>query len=241
MARQPGGDALPQWRVVAFLGATPSLIGGSAKDVLAPAATQGCRSGRAAWRTFRARLRSSRGGGSGAGLGQAKIFAAACRVVIADIRQDHLDEAVEALKRVRAQVHGVKLDVADRAAFARAAFARAADETERVFGPVALLFNRAGVSLFGAWERASYDDYDGMMGVNFGGVVNGMQTFVPRMIAHGRGGHIVNTASLGAFHAASVAGIYSASKFAVHGQHAGKARRAGQINIGVSCLVSGKY
>jgi NAD(P)-dependent dehydrogenase (short-subunit alcohol dehydrogenase family) len=172
------------------------------------------------------------GGGSGAGLGQAKIFSAAgCRVVIADIRQDHLDQAADALKKLKAHVHAIALDVTDRAAFARAA-----DETERVFGAVELLFNTAGVSIFGPLERATYDDYDWMMGVNFGGVVNGMQTFVPRMIAHGRGGHIVNTASLGAFHAASGAGIYSASKFAVHGITLAMRDALAKYNIGVSCL-----
>jgi NADP-dependent 3-hydroxy acid dehydrogenase YdfG len=46
----------------------------------------------------------------------------------------------------------------------------------------------AGVSAFGPLERSTYEDYDWMMGVNFGGVVNSIQTFVPRMIAHGQGG-----------------------------------------------------
>jgi len=172
------------------------------------------------------------GGGSGAGLGQAKVFAAAgCKVAIADVRQDHLDGAVAQLKARGATVHGVKLDITDRAAYARAA-----DEVEHVLGPVQLLFNTAGVSIFGPLEKATYDDYDWMMGVNFGGVVNGMQTFVPRMIAHGKGGHIVNTASLGAFFAASVAGIYSASKFAVHGISMAMRDALTKYNIGVSCL-----
>jgi NAD(P)-dependent dehydrogenase (short-subunit alcohol dehydrogenase family) len=172
------------------------------------------------------------GGGSGAGLGQAKVFSAAgCKVAIADVRQDHLDQAAAELKQRGAQVHAIKLDITDRAAFARAA-----DETERVLGPVQLLFNTAGVSVFGALEKATYDDYDWMMGVNFGGVVNGMQTFVPRMIAHGRGSHIVNTASMAAFHAAGVAGIYSASKFAVHGITMAMRDALAKYDIGVSCL-----
>jgi len=172
------------------------------------------------------------GGGSGAALGQAKVFAkAGCKVVIADVRQDHLDQGVAALKSRGAQVHGIKLDVADRAAFVRAA-----DEAERVFGPVQLLFNTAGVSVFGPLEKATYDDYDWMMGVNFGGVVNGMQSFVPRMIAHGKGGHIVNTASMAAFHAASMAGIYSASKFAVLGITMAMRDALAKYEIGVSVL-----
>jgi NAD(P)-dependent dehydrogenase (short-subunit alcohol dehydrogenase family) len=172
------------------------------------------------------------GGGSGAGLGQAKVFSAAgCKVVIADIRQDHLNQAAAELRARGAKVHPIKLDITDREAFRKAA-----DEAEAVFGPVQLLFNTAGVSIFGPLERATYEDYDWIMGVNFDGVVNGMQTFVPRMIAHGQGGHIVNTASLGCFVAASVAGIYSASKFAVHGITMAMRDALAKYNIGVSVL-----
>ena len=172
------------------------------------------------------------GGASGAGLGQAKVFAAAgARVVIADIRQDAIDAALAELRALGATAHGIQLDITDRAAFARAA-----DETESVFGPVDLLFNTAGVSIFGPLEKASYDDYDWIFGVNIGGVVNSMQTFVPRMIAAGRGGHIVNTASLGAFVAGSTSGIYSASKFAVHGISMAMRDALKGHDIGVSVL-----
>ncbi|MGZ8311470.1 MAG: SDR family NAD(P)-dependent oxidoreductase [Allosphingosinicella sp.] len=172
------------------------------------------------------------GGASGAGLGQAKLFGnAGCRVVIADIRQDAIDAALDELRGRGITAHGIRLDITDRAAFAAAA-----DETERVFGPLHLLFNTAGVSIFGPMEKATYDDYDWIFGVNLGGVVNGMQTFVPRMIAHGEGGHIVNTASLGAFVANSGAGIYSASKFAVHGLSMAMRDALGPHGIGVSVL-----
>jgi len=172
------------------------------------------------------------GGGSGVGLGQAKVFAkAGCRVVIADIRQDHLDDAMQAFSGTGLQVHPILLDITDRGAYARAA-----DETERVFGPVQLLFNTAGVSIFGPLEKSTYADYDWQMGVNFGGVVNGIQTFVPRMIEYGQGGHIVNTASLGAFIAAGPAGIYSASKFAVRGLSEALRSELEKYNIGVTVL-----
>ena len=172
------------------------------------------------------------GGASGAGLGQAKVFAAAgCRVVIADIRQDAIDAALVELRAGGAQAHGIRLDITDRAAFAQAA-----DEAESVFGPIHLLFNTAGVSIFGPLEKATYDDYDWIMGVNWWGVVNSMQTFVPRMLAHGQGGHIVNTASLGCFFANSGAGIYSASKFAVHGITMAMRDALKDKGVGVSVL-----
>lgn len=172
------------------------------------------------------------GGASGAGLGQAKIFGGAgCNIVIADIRQEAIDAALDALKGRGIKAHGIRLDISDRAAFAAAA-----DEAEGVFGPLHLLFNTAGVSIFGPLEQATYDDYDWIMGVNWWGVVNSMQTWVPRMIAHGEGGHIVNTASLGCFHANSGAGIYSASKFAVHGISMAMRDALKDKGIGVSVL-----
>jgi len=172
------------------------------------------------------------GGGSGVALGQAKVFARqGMRVVIADIRADHLEAAMDYFHGTDARVHAIQLDVTDRKAFAAAA-----DETESVFGPVQLLFNTAGVSIFGPLEKSTYDDYDWQMGVNFGGVVNGIQTFVPRMIDYARGGHIVNTASVGAFLSAGPAGIYSASKFAVRGLSEALRSELAKYDIGVSVL-----
>ena len=62
------------------------------------------------------------GGGSGVALGQAKIFAqAGCKVAIADIRQDHLDEAMAWFDQTDFEVMPIKLDITDRAAYAAAA------------------------------------------------------------------------------------------------------------------------
>ena len=68
-----------------------------------------------------------------------------------------------------------KLDVTDRARFAEVA-----DEVEAHFGEVHVLVNNAGVSVFGPTDEASYDDYDWIKGVNFGGVVNGLVSFLPK-------------------------------------------------------------
>ena len=175
------------------------------------------------------------GGGSGVGLGQAKAFArAGARIVLADIRPDHLDQALTYFRDSGTPAHGIHLDVTDRAAFERAA-----QEAERVVGPVQLLFNTAGVSMFGPLEKSTYEDYDWMMGVNFGGVVNGIQTFVPRMIERGNGGYIVNTASMSGLIASGPAGIYSASKFAVVGLSQALRQSLDRHDIGVSVLCPG--
>jgi NAD(P)-dependent dehydrogenase (short-subunit alcohol dehydrogenase family) len=150
------------------------------------------------------------GGGSGVGLGMAQAFVrAGMKVAIADVRADHLEEATQALG---GEVHTIRLDVTDRAAFARAA-----DEVERALGNVHVLCNNAGINLFNDISEATYQDWDWVLGVNLGGVVNGVVTFVPRIKAHGEGGHVVNTASMGAFVAGPGAGIYTTAKFGVLG------------------------
>jgi NADP-dependent 3-hydroxy acid dehydrogenase YdfG len=175
------------------------------------------------------------GGGSGVALGQAKVFAdAGMKVVIADIRQDHLDQAMGYFLQKKQPVHPIRLDITDRAAYARAA-----DEAERVFGPVQLLCNTAGVSQFGPMQNATYDDWDWQMGVNVGGVINGIQTFVPRMLKHGKGGHIVVTASMAAFTPLAQCGIYCTTKFAVRGLAECLRLDLEPHNIGVSVLCPG--
>jgi NAD(P)-dependent dehydrogenase (short-subunit alcohol dehydrogenase family) len=150
------------------------------------------------------------GGGSGVGLGMARAFVASgMQVAIADIRTDHLEAATAELDGT---VLPVQLDVTDREAFARAA-----DVVEQELGPVHVLCNNAGINLFNDLADATYQDWDWVLGVNLGGVVNGVVTFVPRIKAHGEGGHVVNTASMAAFVAGPGAGIYTTAKFAVHG------------------------
>jgi NAD(P)-dependent dehydrogenase (short-subunit alcohol dehydrogenase family) len=172
------------------------------------------------------------GGGSGVGLGMAKAFVAAgMRVAIADIRADHLEAATADLGDA---MHPIRLDVTDREAFARAA-----DETERVLGKVHVLCNNAGINLFNDISEATYQDWDWVLGVNLGGIVNGVVTFVPRIKAHGEGGHVVNTASMAAFIAGPGAGIYTTAKFAVHGLSEALRWSLLPYGIGVSMVCPG--
>ena len=173
------------------------------------------------------------GGASGAGLGQATVFAeAGCKIVIADLRPEAVEQAVARLRAQGAEAHGIRLDVTDRAAYTLAAA-----EVEKVFGkPPELLFNTAGVNAFGPVEKSTYDDFDWLLGVNLGGVVNGMMTFVPRMIAAGRGGYIVTTASIGGFQGSAAAAIYSAAKAAVINLMESYRLALAQYKISVSVL-----
>jgi NAD(P)-dependent dehydrogenase (short-subunit alcohol dehydrogenase family) len=174
------------------------------------------------------------GGASGAGLGMTKVFSRnGMKVVIADIRRDSLDRAMAHFNN-NSDIHAIQLDVTDRAAFAKAA-----DETERVFGKVHIVCNNAGINLFVPIEECTYNDWDWVMGVNFGGVVNGIQTFIPRIQKHGEGGHIVNTASMAAFLPSPAAGIYTAAKFGVRGLSEALRLSLYPYNIGVSCFCPG--
>jgi NAD(P)-dependent dehydrogenase (short-subunit alcohol dehydrogenase family) len=176
------------------------------------------------------------GGGSGVALGQAKVLSeeAGMKVVIADIRQDHLDQAKDYFATKKLPVHAIRLDITDRKAYQSAA-----DEAERVFGPVDLLCNTAGVSQFGPIEQATDDDWDWQIDVNLKGMINGVRTFMPRMIERGAGGHIVNTASMSAFVALPNTGIYCTTKYAVRGLSESLRLELEKFNIGVSLLCPG--
>ncbi|HEY1369239.1 MAG TPA: SDR family NAD(P)-dependent oxidoreductase [Gaiellaceae bacterium] len=167
------------------------------------------------------------GGASGIGLGMATAFVGAgMNVVIADLRRDHIERAHEQLPAV----HAVELDVTDREAFARAA-----DEV----GPVHVLCNNAGMGILGPVTAARYADWDWGLGVLIGGAVNGIQTFLPRMLAHGEGGHIVNTSSMAAVVPIAGAAIYITAKAALVGLSEALRSELADKGIGVSAFCPG--
>jgi NAD(P)-dependent dehydrogenase (short-subunit alcohol dehydrogenase family) len=178
------------------------------------------------------------GGASGIGLGIVKRFIdAGMKVAIADLRQDHLDEAGEYFesRQQGRNIHLIRLDVTDREAMKAAA-----DETWAHFGGLHVLVNNAGVGIEGPLKDATYDDWDFGMGVNLGGVINGIQTFVPRIRAQGEGGHVVNTASLaGLITMPANMAMYVTAKAAVIALSESIRTELAQENIGVSVLCPG--
>jgi NAD(P)-dependent dehydrogenase (short-subunit alcohol dehydrogenase family) len=175
-------------------------------------------------------------GVSGLGLGIAKALAhAGVRLALSYRNSAHRDAAAEWFAATGHAVPlMIQLDVQDRAAFAAAAI-----QVEHHFGKVHLLVNNAGVSVFGPTDTATYADYDWIMGVNFGGVVNGLVSFLPRIKAHGEGGHVVNVASMAAYLSGPQAGIYTASKFAVRGLTESLRYNLAPHDIGVSLMCPG--
>jgi len=174
------------------------------------------------------------GGAGGIGLGIAKAFlGAGMRVVIADISDKHLAEVREAYQGDE-NVRIIKLDVTDRAAMAAAA-----EETVERFGKVHVLVNNAGVGVLGPIELAGYDDWDWSMGVNLGGVFNGIHEFLPKLLEHGEGGQIVSTASKAALIPIPNCSFYCAAKAALVGLSESLRGELGPKGIGVSVFCPG--
>lgn len=152
--------------------------------------------------------------GAGSGIGAALARRAAAEgmnVVLADIRFE--DAAMVAAELGGERALAVRTDVSDAASVASLA-----DQAWDRFGSVDLLCNNAGIVPGGRHRRVweySLGDWQWALGVNLYGVVHGMRSFVPRMIAAGRPGHILTTASVAGVVSGSGSACYGASKHAV--------------------------
>ena len=175
------------------------------------------------------------GAASGMGLGMARVFSShGMKVVIADLKSEAIDRALATFPAGNPGALGVVLDVADRAAYARAA-----DEAVRAFGKIHVLVNNAGVGIVGSLLEATYADWDWGLSVNLGGVVNGIQTIVPLIRSHGEAGHVVSTSSMSGIFSASTAGIYTTAKYAVVGLMESLRSELEPHHIGVSAFCPG--
>jgi NAD(P)-dependent dehydrogenase (short-subunit alcohol dehydrogenase family) len=153
------------------------------------------------------------GAASGIGLAYCEAFAAAgMRVVLADVELAALEVAAQQVAAMGVDVHPVPTDVTDPTAVE----ALAAQAFDR-FGGAHVVCNNAGVSgtLAPAWEL-SHHAWGWVLDVNLWGVINGIRTFVPRLIAQGEG-HVVNTASAAAYGPLPFAAPYTATKHALLG------------------------
>jgi NAD(P)-dependent dehydrogenase (short-subunit alcohol dehydrogenase family) len=147
--------------------------------------------------------------GAGSGIGRAMVahfVACGMKVAAADIDGA---AATESVRIAGGEAVAREVDVAD--ADAVAAFA--ADVYDR-WGATHLLCNNAGVFQAGlSWQRTAAD-WEWVLGVNLWGIINGITAFVPRMLAGGEEGHVVNTSSVAGFVAAPYTGPYNVSKVA---------------------------
>lgn len=154
------------------------------------------------------------GAASGIGLAMARRFAAeGLNVVLADVEEAALHKAAEEVREEGARVHARVTDVSERDAVRALA-----DAAYGAFGGVHVLCNNAGVGS-GAegrmWEH-EVNDWKWAFAVNVWGVFHGIQAFVPRMIASGEAGHVVNTSSSdGGIAPLPTASVYAVTKAAV--------------------------
>lgn len=176
------------------------------------------------------------GGAGGIGLGMAEVFReAGMHLVLADMDQGALDRAEAQLRdKEGGDILLLQLDVTHRDAMKEAA-----DVVDARFGGVHILCNNAGVNAPGPLQDLGYADWDWVLGVNLEGVINGLVTFLPRMLARGEPGHIVNTASVGGLLGMPNLGIYCASKFAVVGLSESLQHDLADTPLGVSVLAPG--
>ncbi len=153
------------------------------------------------------------GGASGIGLAVARaLVAEGMRVVLADVEAGALASAAAELGATGSDVRGVPTDVSDLASVTALA-----DAVYEAHGACHVLCNNAGVGAPSAdvWDTTP-NDWRWVFGVNVTGVVNGILAFVPRMLAGGQEGHVVNTSSTdGPISTLPTASVYAASKAAV--------------------------
>ncbi len=172
------------------------------------------------------------GGASGIGLATARTLAReGMRLVLADIEPETLGRATHELAGQGVDVLGVPTDVGDRAAVERLA-----EQTYDRFGAAHVVFNNAGVALFGGIETMSHEDWEWLVRVNLWGVIHGVESFVPRMIKGGESGHIISTASFAGLVPNQGLGVYCATKYAVVGLSEVLYRDLSGYGIGVSVL-----
>ena len=194
-------------------------------------------------REFEGKTAVVTGAASGMGRAFAERFArAGMHVVLADIEEEALKTAVRELEQEEHRVIGVVTNTMSRDSM-QALARRAIDE----FGKVHIVCNNAGVTSRGdagaagrrgVWEIPQ-SDWDWLVGVNFWGVLYGLQVFIPHMLEHGEEGHIVNTASLAGLIPGG--GAYGVTKHGVLALSEGLYRdlKARDARIGASVLCPG--
>lgn len=162
-------------------------------------------------RVFEGRVAVVTGAASGIGLALAQRFATeGMKVVMADVEAAALDRAAAAVRATAPEVLATRVDVS-RAEDVE----RLARETYAAFGAAHVVCNNAGVAVIGAVHEHSLADWQWVLGVNLWGVIHGVRAFVPRMLAGGDEGHIVNTASMAGLTTAPFMSVYDVTKHGV--------------------------
>jgi NAD(P)-dependent dehydrogenase (short-subunit alcohol dehydrogenase family) len=185
---------------------------------------------------FAGRVAFVTGAASGIGYGLVQNFLGlGMKVVAVDFNRQYLEEKQTALA-AHDDVLFLHADVGDRDQLRAAA-----DQALRAFGKIHVLCNNAGIGGGGDTPDPDFEAWDRALRVNLGGVVNGVKIVTPLILAHGEGGHIVNTSSMAGIVPLPLPGLgaYQTAKFAVRGLTESLRMSLAPHGIGVSCLFPG--
>ncbi len=151
------------------------------------------------------------GGGSGIGLATGEALAReGMDVLLADIEESALATAADQVGAHGGRVATAVCDVADREAVEALA-----EQAWSELGGCHVLFNNAGVAVFGPIQEMTHDDWRWVIDVDLWGVIHGVESFVPRMLDQGEGGHVVSTASFAGLVPNDGLGVYCVAKYGV--------------------------
>jgi NAD(P)-dependent dehydrogenase (short-subunit alcohol dehydrogenase family) len=175
--------------------------------------------------------------GAASGIGRATALAFAERgadLFLCDVNREGLEQTAQQARDLGRKARVSRVDVGRREEVQ--AFA---DQVHREVEAVDILMNNAGVGLGANLQESTLEDWDWIVGVNLWGVIHGCHFFVPRMVARGRGGHVVNVSSAAGYVASETLLAYSTTKFAVLGFSEGLYEELLPHRIGVTAVCPG--
>jgi len=177
------------------------------------------------------------GASSGFGRHFARVLAGAgAKVALAARRIDQLQRLAAEIEADGGEAAAVAMDVTDRTSVALGM-----EEAEAALGPVGILVNNAGIPSRSYFTRTSEEEWRAVMAVNLDGVFRVGQEAARRMVGHGRGGSIINIASILGFGAIKTLSAYSASKAAIVSLTQSMALELARDRIRVNALAPGYF
>ena len=153
--------------------------------------------------------------GAGSGIGRATALAFAregTRLHLSDINRERVEAVAGEIRALGAEATPYVVDSTDRQAMQKFA-----DDVYAAAGRVDILHNNAGIGAACPFEQIPLEHWEKVINLNLWGVIYGLHFFLPKMIAQGGGGHVINTASGAGLFGLPHQGAYAATKFAVVG------------------------
>lgn len=150
------------------------------------------------------------GASSGIGEATARLLASrGAKVVLGARRTERLEQIAREIEAAGGSAMRHPVDVTSADSVKALVY-----NAQNLFGRVDAIFNNAGVMPLAPMSELKTDEWDNMINVNIRGVLNGIAAVLPLFEKHG-GGHVINTASIGAHAVVPSGAVYCATKYAV--------------------------